>query len=145
MATSRSGLICQAIVSHLNATAYPIAFVAQRFNLAVARQETIKTAKVYVSPGGLAQIRSTRGSWRLAYDIELTVVQCVQIGTINEEDQLIALTESLPLLLDRQSFAGANMLEIEGEGTRTLFDSEELAAGFLFFSNTTVTLIEEDK
>lgn len=131
--------LCSELASYLNAQPLAIRFVAQRFNQHYVRAEEAKETKCYVTPIGIRQMFATRGSWESNYLIGLTIVRLVQTNLIAEEDELIELSEQIPVLLRDFRWRQVALTDVEDESARVLFETNEMETGFLFVAHISVT------
>ena len=134
--------VCKALAEHINGMGLGIPVRAQRFNMAFLRREELssRTPILIVSPAGLAQAIETRGEWGTRFDVDLVLIQGVDTGDIDAEDDLIGLNEKIPLMLVNQLFADCYVQSIDEGGLRTVFEEAQYEQSQVFIAITTITL-----
>jgi hypothetical protein len=99
-----------------------VSAAAERCVLEYLHAEEVRSPRVFVAPGGIAQVFHTRGDWTYQYEIDIVVCQAIQRFNLAEEDQLVTIVERLGPLIAKGRYNDGLVIAIDGESTHALFD-----------------------
>lgn len=135
----RSTLLCDSIVTYLEAQTFNLTPTYIRANFVAARAEEHLTPTVYVTPVGILQQIATREFYYSFFTVGITLVQLLNTMNISEQDELVELSEQLPMsLVSGFRFEEMAVDAVEDEAARTLFDEIQMETGTIFLAQTTI-------
>lgn len=136
--------LTQAVTDFLSASALMQNINVIRRNFVALRAENILQPVCVVSPVAYSTQVETRGSWINVSTIGITLAQTLNTMTIEEQDNLITISEQIPRELLKLEYQEIFMLDINDGTSRVVFSEEEMETGTAFVAWNTVTFKNED-
>ena len=131
--------ICGSISDYLNGKNLGVSFVAAYANLEFTRREEMEGPVAYIAPSSVSFQSSTRNSWISNYDITVTLTRVMRMHTLQEQESMIHLAESIPFFLLDVDQSGAKMISIAGDSPNAIFEQDEFKNMNFFIATIPLT------
>ena len=131
--------ICSSVADYLNSKNLGVSFNAAYANLEFTRREEESGPVAYVAPSSVSLQNSTRNSWLANYEITITLTCVMRMHTLQEQESMIHLAESIPLDLLGVDQSGAKMMSVAGDSPNAIFEQDEFKNMNFFIATIPLT------